>query len=431
MVNRKTAPAIKPYPEVHLSVPEWQQLPNGAQMCVVNYGEVEVCRVEVFVGGGMQGQEKPYQAKLLLPMLAKGSEHYTAQELAELLDFHGAMFTQEVSDRMNKMILTCACSKLSALIDAFYDCITAPAFDADEFVKIRQHMSASIALSRKRVESLARDRMNVMMCGKGSNLYDELNPELINALETSDLRAYHARYFAPQNCRIVVSGRVDESLLSIVKQYFGEKWQPREYAETPPMIMQPDEQTFAVVDYKDAPQTAVMAVIPTIGRSHPDYIKLRILVTAYGGYFGSRLMSNIREEKGYTYGISAYLIGRKEMGMICVNTQCKAAATRNVIDEIKHEMDVLRHEPLDDQELEMVRSYMLTSLLKTLDTAFDIARYVDSTLTVGISPDYFDKQYSELLSITPEELKRVAEKYFVPDEMRLVLVGDNPEKYFQ
>ena len=423
MVDRTKAPVLNEYGELSLTLPGWRTLPNGLQLCVVNGGEVEVNRVDVYVGGGLFEQPKRYVAQLLNYMLAKGTSQYSAEEIAEQMDFYGAISSGSTSDHNMKISLRSTNDNLGKLLPIFFDMLTTPQFPQIEFDKLVDRLVANVTVRMQRVSAIAGGKLSQMCFGEDSPLAQEKSADVIREVTIDDLRRFHETRFAPGNCRVVLSGKIDDDVLALVEKYFG-GWQDREFEPLVGWHIEPQNEMYAVVDKPDALQTAVAIAIDAIGREHPDYIALRILVTAFGGYFGSRLMSNIREDKGYTYGIQAYLIGRKEHGYVGISTECASQYTQSVIDEIKHEMARLREEKIGHEELQMVRNHMLSDLVKTLDTPFALAGYVDSTISYGVDPDYFNRQYGEIRSITPARLHEMAKKYLVEDKMRIALAGD-------
>ena len=179
-----------------------------------------------------------------------------------------------------------------------------------------------------------------------------------------------------------------------------------------------------VVDKPDAVQSAIAIAIPAVPRRHPHYFKLRVLITLLGGYFGSRLMTNIREEKGYTYGISAVLAGREHCSYIGISTECMTQYTWAVIDEIKVEMERLRNQLVTDEELNTVRQYMISDLVKTLDTPFSVASYVSSTITFGVYPSYYKDQVKAIEQVTPADLQEMARIYLREERMLIAVVGN-------
>ena len=171
-------------------------------------------------------------------------------------------------------------------------------------------------------------------------------------------------------------------------------------------------------------QSAIVMMIKAIPRKHPDYFKLRVLVTVLGGYFGSRLMSNIREDKGYTYGINSSLSGRAFDGYIGISTECDTQYTWQVIEETKKEMRRLQEEPIPQQELDIVKRHMLSDLVKTLDTPFNIGGYIGNMFCYGVYPEYFNEQVQEIINVTSDQLLTIAQRYFDLEKLRVVIACD-------
>ena len=422
MLDRSTPPCLQPYPAIQLSMPAWQRLTNGVQLCVINHGDVDVNQIDVYFEGGVLEQPKRYVAQLLAAMIDKGSSKYSAEEIAEQMAFYGALKGGSVSDHHIKLSLRCTGKNLPVLMPIFFDYITTPQFNQKEFSNIVEQMRANAVVESRRVASLASIRLSQMLYGEQSMMANEPEAKSIGNVGIADLRAFHNAHFAPAGCRVVLSGKVTPAIAAEVTRWF-ESWSERPVQPLAPWNCRCTHSRREVINVPQALQSGIAAAIPAIGRQHPDYIGLRILTTAFGGYFGSRLMSNIREDKGYTYGIHAYLAGRKEEGHITIATECAAQHTQDVVDEICLEIQRLREELIPDAELALVRNHMMSNLLKTFDTAFSLADYVGSTITVGVQPDYFNRHYSLLQSITPEQLRTLAQTYLIRDSLRIAIAG--------
>ena len=163
--------------------------------------------------------------------------------------------------------------------------------------------------------------------------------------------------------------------------------------------------------------------MPVISRTHPDYMKLRILNTVLGGYFGSRLMLNIREDKGFTYGISSSVIGLKEDAYLSVSTQTGTEYVRPLIEEVFNEIERLRKEKVPEEELKMVKSYLSGELARIFDGPFSICDAYISLIANQLDFEYYDRQFMTVQSITAEELQEVACKYFVRDKFYTSVAG--------
>jgi predicted Zn-dependent peptidase len=147
-------------------------------------------------------------------------------------------------------------------------------------------------------------------------------------------------------------------------------------------------------------------------RHHPDFAPMVVLNTLFGGYFGSRLMSNIREDKGFTYGIYSSLTPYKHGGAITIHTEAGRDVLDAALKEVYYEMELLRTEEVDEEELLLVKNYLLGNLLGDLDGPFSILQRWRTLILNGFTVEHFNRNISIYKSITPKELKALAEKYF-------------------
>jgi predicted Zn-dependent peptidase len=159
-------------------------------------------------------------------------------------------------------------------------------------------------------------------------------------------------------------------------------------------------------------------------KKHPDFFKLFVLNTIFGGYFGSRLMSNIREEKGYTYGIHSVLDSKINEGSLYITTEVGSDVCDAAIAEIYKEMKRLRDEPVEPDELKLVRSYLLGSILAGIDGPFKTAGTVKGMIAFGLEMDYFYQLVATIKTVTPSELQECANKYFQQKDFCEMVVGN-------
>jgi zinc protease len=162
----------------------------------------------------------------------------------------------------------------------------------------------------------------------------------------------------------------------------------------------------------------------TIKRTDPDYRKLHITTTILGGYFGSRLMANIREDKGYTYGIYASLMSLPKSGIFSINAQSSKDVYKDAIKEIKKEIDILRNERISDHELRRVKRYISGSLARTFDGAFALADVFKSLLLFDLNFDYYESYFKTLQTIQADEILETAQRYLNYENMSFVIAGD-------
>lgn len=161
----------------------------------------------------------------------------------------------------------------------------------------------------------------------------------------------------------------------------------------------------------------------TITRTHPDYLKLRVLMTLFGGYFGSRLMSNIREEKGYTYGISAGIMSYPDSGLLGISTETANEYVEPLIQEVYHEIDRLHQEPVTLEELTMVRNYMLGEMCRNYESPFSLSDAWIFIATSGLDDEYFSRSLQAVNEVTTQEIQELAQRYLCKETLKEVIAG--------
>jgi len=170
-------------------------------------------------------------------------------------------------------------------------------------------------------------------------------------------------------------------------------------------------------------QSAIRMGLPFINREHPDFPAVQVLNTVLGGYFGSRLMNNIREDKGYTYGIGSGITSYKQGGAIFIATEVGADVCKAATIEIEKEINLLKTELIAEDELNLVRNYMLGSLLGSLENVFSHADKFKNLYFSGMSYEYYDRYTEIVKTVTAEELLKLANQYLDFDSFYKVIVG--------
>lgn len=417
-------PAIHNFTDLRLTCPTPVQLPNGMPMWVIGNGEDEVCRLTLIMGGGAMQESKAMTAYITAANVLQGNRQQTPAEIAEALDYHGAWKASQAHDFCSILSISSLNEHLEKMAELFMNCVTQPSFPADELAVTKQRLSSNCATNRQQVKTLANDAMRQLYYGPHHPLARITTPESIESITRDDVMQFHAAHYNSSNCRVIVSGKVTDRELAIVERTVGAWNCPGavDGEEEPPI--EPQAQMLQIVDKPQAVQSAIYITLRAVPRRHPDYNRLRVLMMALGGYFGSRLNQNVREQKGYTYGIHAYLAGRRADAFMGINTECATQYTWPLIDEVKKEMLRLHSKLIPDVELNIVKQHIMSDLAKTLDTPFTMAEYVNSTLLIGTYPEYFNDQVATLEQVTAPELRELAQRYLRPERMRIVIAGD-------
>ena len=263
------------------------------------------------------------------------------------------------------------------------------------------------------------------------SLYGEQHPcgkivveEDYHAITPEVLREFYERYYHSGNCSIFLSGKVTEDIISRVTDTFGTSFGQHQQPALKlsfPFTAVSEKRIF--IEREDAMQSAVKMGYTTITRNHPDYLKLRVLMTLFGGYFGSRLMSNIREEKGYTYGISAGIMFYPDSGLLAISTETDNEYVEPLIQEVYHEIDRLHQEPVSMEELTIVRNYMLGEMCRSYESPFSLSDAWIFIATSGLDDDYFSRSLLAVNEVTPAEIQDLAQRYLCKETLKEVIAG--------
>ena len=423
-VDRSIPPPVSDFGDFSLNVPDPITLSNGMKMWIASNGEEEINKLSIYMTGGAFQESRPTQATACSIAVFNGNAKMSFSETAEAIDFYGAWRAAQVYDNSTAFSISSLNENFDKTLQIFIESLRTPLFPDDEFEPLKRQLAVSCAMAREKVKYIANKEIMKLYYGNNHSLATDPTPEDINSLTGEHMRSFHSSFYKAQNCNLVFAGNISDKEIATVETVLGE-WLP-DGAPTPQVEppFNPSDEMFKIVDKQGAVQSAIVMMLKTVPRQHPDYFKLRILATVLGGYFGSRLMKNIREDKGYTYGISANHSGRAFDGYVGIATECDTQHTWNVINEIHNEINRLRDEPVPQQELDTVKRYMLSDLAKTLDTPFNIAAYIGNMFCYGTYPSYFNDQVQEIKNVTSGQLQDIAQQYLDIAKLRTVIACD-------
>ena len=424
MLDRGKSPELRTFDDLRFDYPDYITLPNGVKVYVVNRGDQAVNRLELVCRGGVMEETKALQSLTLSSMFVHGSEEVSSAEVAEILDYYGAYMNATNSDNFTQVQLNSLNKNFDEVLPLMKNLIEAPAVPEREFEVFKTQMKSAYKTAREKVKYLAQTLGHKMYYGEGHPLALRVSDEDVDNLTREDVLAFHKQYYRAENMALVLSGCVGDKELKLVEEYFGKDEIKGSAAVPVDVERNAWTKRVAVENKEDALQSAVYMVQEGVLRSHEDYVNLRILVTALGGYFGSRLMQNIREDKGYTYGINAMLMGRRMGSEVVVVSECDTAYTEPLINEVKREVVRLQDELMDEGELSIVKNSMLSDLAKVLDSPLSMASSVVANMLYATGEDYFNRQVRDINKMTPEKLREVANRYLDVEKFYIAVAGD-------
>lgn len=424
-IDRTKAPAVHDIDRMSLRTPELTVLPGGVRLMTLSGGDDDVCRLSVIIDGGIGDIMPPHAASLIAKLLSEGAAGMSSTDIADKLDYNGAWYRGNAHQHHIVPTLYTLCRRFDAVFPVFMKMLTAPTFPEKETAIAVEVMARQLEVEREKVKYYADREATLLIKGDGHPMAREPQPDEIRAITPAVLSDIYSRMLNPANITVCMAGKLSPGMVDTVAHAFTHLDPTPEGVKVEIVPNSPKPRCRVEIDRKEARQSAVVAVMPALPRSHPDYIALRFAVMALGGYFGSRLMTNVREDKGYTYGITASLIGEPEGGYVKIESQCDPRYTEPMIEEIKREMTRMSTAPLSSHELERVKRNYMTTLTSRLESPMSMMDERISTILVGTPEDYFDRQQLALSSLTPEIVTDVSRKYLDPQGLSWVIAGPN------
>ncbi len=424
ILDRKTAPAPGAFTAVKYINPESHQLRNGVPVYFLEGGTQEVTRFHFIFEAGLRHSDKTFLPAATNQMLAEGTKKYSGVELAEQIDFYGSSRQAWIDHDWSGVGLT-GLSKHSADVLPFIaEILNSATFPEKELSLLLNRNRQSLLINNMKVDYVCRGLFFSTLFGKNHPYGAILEEKNLNIIDRGLLLNYYNTNYKNGAMTVIVSGKPGSDTLFLLEENFGSS------AFHAPSIQQnilpapvSSTQKNIFIEKPDAVQSAIMIGRRLFTKTHPDYFPMLILNTVFGGYFGSRLMTNIREDKGYTYGIHSSIQSHLSEGYFRISTKVGVDVCKPALVEIYKELDRMKEEPIGGEELNLVRNYLYGSFLQSLDGPFGSAESFAGLLGFGLTYDYFDKYLETLQTVTPELLMELAQKYWNPEDFYEVVVG--------
>lgn len=424
-MNRTEAPYIKDAIEFNLLLKPYElfTLDNGVPVYAVNAGAQEVLQLELVFYAGNWFEQQRSVASATNYLLKNGTTGKTAFQLNEEFEYYGAYCNRTCYNETAVVSLSSLSKHLPALLPVIREMITDSVFKDAELDIYKQNSKQRLAVSLKKSDFVAARLSDAHLYGEEHPYGKYTNAEDLDALNSSLLKEYFRHYYLNGHCVIFVSGKLPGDLQQQLNRAFGDL-AIRTFDNTLPFIdtSPATEKKYRIHNDPDGVQGAIRIARPFPNRHHPDFMKVMVLNTLFGGFFGSRLMANIREDKGYTYGIHSYVQNHIQQSAWVISTDAGKDVCEATIEEVYKEMAKLREERIDEDELMLVRNYLVGTILGDLDGPFHIIGRWKNLVLNGLGESYFYDSVNTIKTISAEELNALANKYLVPEDFYELVV---------
>ncbi|HHG84527.1 MAG TPA: insulinase family protein [Bacteroidetes bacterium] len=426
----QAAPMEKiPFPQIHQV-----QLSNGVPVYLIPFGAQKVVEINIVFPAGRSFEPSPAVASFTGKMIQEGTLNYTSLEFAQKLDHYGAFIGVETGFERSSASLTSLEKHLESTIPLLQEMLVHPKFPEKDLDRLLKRTIQHLDVEEQKTEYTARKEFNQLLFGQDHPYGRTAGKQEVQDLSNDSLKAFFAHNYNFVNATILVCGCFDQAaLLDLLESHFGDKALIDEAQKvdinTSGALREPASPSSGLhyFEKEDSVQATVRVGLRGFTRNHPDYHKMLVVNTILGGYFGSRLMKNIREEKGYTYGIGSAWLSMRHQGFFIIQTDIGNEYIRPTLTEMDKEIRKLIEDGVSEDELQLVKNYMLGRMASGRETPAQIIGLVNTLLASGIPFENLNEKFDIIQSVTTEDVQSLATQYLNPDKLLQVVSGKMEE----
>lgn len=412
-------------PAISTLLPEEHRLSNGRTLYAFPSVSTELVKIDFLYEAGTAYQPQKLVSGAANNLYTVASDEMDARKLSEFLDYRGIIVDN------NSDVLHCSSSfytlhrHLDALVPVLESLVHRPAFPEEELEVFKNKRRQKLLSLRQQSSEVARRLFYTALFGPDHPLGRYAEPEDADRLNLDIIRNFYEKYHRAGDMDIIVSGKVDDKLLAALDSAFGHDT-PSTHSNITSLAPLSPNSEFRT---QNSPISGSVQTTLRIGRilplrwDDPDYARFMVLTTLLGGYFGSRLMSNLREDKGYTYGIYARTQIYRGVIVFFITADVAGNAAAEAEKEIFHELQRLIDEPVSQEELDLVRVVLAGDFIRSVDGVFERAARFGDMLGTHVTEQFTDNLRDILPTITPTELQHLATQYLRPEEQTVCRAG--------
>lgn len=395
---------------------------TGVPVYLFKAGSENVLKLEFVFNAGHIQAGSGTMAAACNTLMREGTKNRNAKEISEALDYFGSYYENEVTRDRASVCLYTLSKHLKSTLPVLMEVLNEPSYPEKEVRLYKENLIQKLRVNLKKIDFVARQKFPGLIFGEEHPYGLEQTEETIRKVEREALQNLHQNLYLNSIRYVIISGNMSEEeeawlrdilLHTNMKPLFGESL-------LQPKIQAPKKK---FIEIEGAIQSALRLGRTVVGRRHEDYPALQVLNTILGGHFGSRLMSNIREDKGYTYGIGSGISPLLHATLLTISTEVGKEVTKDALKEIYAEMLKLRNEPVEEQELNLVKNYMLGTFLRSMDGPFQLAERYSSLLDFGLPENWYQGYLEKVKNISTADLLEIADKYLNPEDFTELVVG--------
>jgi zinc protease len=420
---QRIQPPVFPVDKVNIPEAHSFRLNNGVPVFTIEAGTEDIMRIEFTFRAGQIKEQLHLLASTCNMMLSEGSQNLSSEELNRSLDYYGVFLNQSAEKDRAGIILFFLNKHIEKVLELSREILFRPVFPEPELNALMKKRFQWYLVNREKVQNLATDQFFESVFGKNHPYgYQIIDCDFENITQTL-LSEFHSKYYTPENMAVIISGKIHARTAELLNSYFGNMVPKGINYKDAATLPEGEKMKKVHLNKTGTVQSAVKIGSPTINKRHSDYPGLKILDSILGGYFGSRLMKNIREEKGYTYGINSTVSSLDLSGYKMISTEVGIKNCQKSIDEIYKEIKILQSVPVKKEEMAVVRNYMSGEMVRMFDGPFALAESFRSAWEFGLDNNYYYRLAEKIKTIEPDEIIELARTYYNIDDLYEITAG--------
>jgi zinc protease len=424
MAERKEPPDTRIVEEIPFIQPVEAVLSNGLPVYLLEGGTEEILKLELVFHAGSYFQPSPLVCYSMTNLLKSGTQTRNARQISETLDYYGAYLQEDAQKDIVSLGIFVLQKHLEPVLDVFQELIKAPVFPEDEMRIFLKNQKQRHLVNSQKVQFLARTYFNELLYGAEHPYGYRPEASDFDYVERQRLADFHRDFIHPGNAFCLVSGRLPKNILALLEAKLGASdWPSGKVQASPRYVAGSASEKKILVEKPGVLQSAIRIGRRLFNRLHPDYHRLMITNALLGGFFGSRLMQNIRQDKGFTYGIGSSLVSLMRDGYFFISTEVGVGVCQKALDEIYLELKKLRTSPATEDELHTLKNYLAGNFLRSFDGPFAQSERFKEIIAFKMDVSHYQGFLNELNAITAGQIMQMAEKYLHEDSMIELVVG--------
>lgn len=423
MLDRKTPPTPALAEKISWIEASENRLDNGSKLFTINAGEQDLLRLEIILPTSATNGATANLVNATHALTDSGTSRMDSKAIAESFERLGSHYQADSGSDFRSFTIYSLRSSFGKTVDVLREVLEQATFPEHEVELWKKRNVEHVRVNREKVSWLSRTAYADALFGRSHPYGFNPNEEDYASVDSKLIRDFHHSQTHTAKCMMVMAGKLDDREIEIVNQAFGKSIRendlPTSLAPTPEV--KPAQKL--KIPKEDALQCGIRIGRAMFTKTHPDYIHFTVTNAILGGYFGSRLMSNIREDKGYTYGIGSVLVPFCMGGSFFITTEVGKDVCSLAVDEIYKELERLKSAPPDSDELNIVKNYLLGEFQRNLDGPFALADRFKSLFLYGLDYSYLNKYLDYLNNFSAENVVEMANKYLNPNDLTEVIAG--------